>query len=215
MSKKHIHIIEDSELTIYTIKNALEGEYIISYSANSSEFYRTFKSGILPDLYIIDLNLPDIDGTEILLQLKEIKVPKIVYSAQTNPEVIEKCFELGAYDFFKKPTPIKEMKTKIFKVLQYHEMISNNKNVNIDEVKGTIAHFFGQPLTAIGAEIYILKKELAESDDSTAYTSLLRLEKAYDILVKYYHAFKNIDSSKKLPYLNEKNILDLLNEQKF
>jgi hypothetical protein len=38
------------------------------------------------------------------------------------------------------------------------------------------------------------------------------MEKAYQILVSYYNAFKNIDSAKKVSYLNGKNILDLTNE---
>ncbi|MBZ4672064.1 response regulator [Deferribacterales bacterium Es71-Z0220] len=213
MTKKHIHIIEDSELTIYTIKNALEEEYKISFSTNSVEFFKTFKSGFLPDLYIIDLNLPDIDGIQILNELKDIDIPKIVYSAQTNPEIIEECFNLGAYDFLKKPTPLKEMKSRIYKVFQYHEMLNGKKDkINIEEIKGTVAHYFGQPLTALGAEIYILKKQLPNTEDSVTYSSVLRMEKAYQVLVSYYNAFKNIDSAKKVSYLNGKNILDLTNE---
>jgi len=213
MSKKHIHIIEDSELTIYTIKNALEEEYKISLSTNSVEFFKSFQSGFMPDLYIIDLNLPDIDGIQILHELKDTDIPKIVYSAETNSEIIEECFNLGAYDFLKKPTPLKEIRSRIYKVFQYHEMLNNKKyNFYIEEIKGTVAHYFGQPLTALGAELYILKKQISETNESTAYSSLLRMEKAYEILVSYYNAFKNIDSAKKVSYLNGKNILDLTNE---
>jgi hypothetical protein len=105
------------------------------------------------------------------------------------------------------------MKSRIYKVFQYHEMLNGRKdNINIEEIKGTVAHYFGQPLTALGAEIYILKKQLSDTEGSVTYASVLRMEKAYQILVSYYNAFKNIDSAKKVSYLNGKNILDLTNE---
>lgn len=212
MSKKHVHIVEDSEITVYTLNTALGEEYDVSFSMNGEEFLRSFKMGLKADLYIVDLNLPDIDGFAILKILKTANVAKIVYSAQTAPEIIEACFNLGAYDFLKKPTPIKEFKAKIFKALQYYEIIQHKGSVNLDEVKGTVAHFFGQPLTALGAEIYLLKKELGLVEAPDAYSSLLRLEKAYEILVAYYNTFKNMSEPKKMKYLNDKNILDIRSE---
>lgn len=213
MSKKHIHIIEDSELTIHKIKNALEDEYTISFSTKVEEFFKAFKSGPLPDLYIIDLNLPDMDGRDILKKLKDVDIPKIVHSVKTSPEVIEECFNLGAYDFFKKPIPIKEMKSRIYKVFQYYEIVnSKNQSVTFEEIKGAVAHYFGQPLTALGAEIHILKKLIHNTEESAIYSSLLRLEKAYNILVSYYNSFKNIDSPKKISYLKDIKILELNNE---
>lgn len=213
MSRKHIHIIEDSELTIYSIKNEIENEYIVSWSKSFDEFMVNFKSGFIPDIYIIDLNFPDMDGLEILKTLSEIHTPKIVYSSRTDIETIEKCFSLGAYDFLKKPTPPREIKIRIYKALQYFEAISSKENINFDEIKGTIAHFFGQPLTALGTEIYLLKNELGKTESTKTYASLLRLEKAYLILVNYYNTFKNIDNVKKISYLNSKNILDLENNE--
>lgn len=212
MSKKHIHIIEDSEITVYTLKTALSDEYDVTYSMNGEEFLRLFKKDPKADLYVVDLNLPDIDGLSILNILRDTKAAKIVYSAQTDSEIIESCFNAGAYDFLKKPTPIKEFKSKIFKALQYHEIINNSGTVKLDEVKGAVAHFFGQPLTALGAEIYLLKRELATLESSDAYASLLRLERAYDILVDYYNTFKNMSEPKKMKYLNDKQILDIRNE---
>jgi DNA-binding NtrC family response regulator len=211
MNKKHVHIIEDSELTIYTIKSEIEKEFILSSSKNFNEFMINFKSGFIPDLYIIDLNFSDMDGLEILKTLSEVHIPKIVYSSRTDIDTIEKCFSLGAYDFLKKPTPAREIKIRIYKTLQYFETISSKEHLDFDEIKGAVAHYFGQPLTALGTEIYLLKNELGKTASTKAYTSLLRLEKAYSILVNYYNTFKNIDTVKKISYLNSKNILDLEN----
>lgn len=60
-----------------------------------------------PLLILLDLNLPGVDGYEILRKLKESdttrKIPVIVLTTTDNPKEIEKCYELGCNVYITKP----------------------------------------------------------------------------------------------------------------
>ncbi|HCW93953.1 MAG TPA: hypothetical protein DHM44_09760, partial [Flexistipes sinusarabici] len=64
LSSNHLHIIEDSLLTLHILTNSLEEIYSISVSSDRREFIDFLKRGTSPDIYLIDITLPDIDGFE-------------------------------------------------------------------------------------------------------------------------------------------------------
>ncbi len=213
MNNSRLHIVEDSEMTLYLLKNELSDEYSITTSKNKDEFFSFLKKNITPEIYLIDITLPDITGFEILEILKDSPSAKVIYSSTTDPDLIEQAFKQGAHDFIKKPTPVKELKTRLSKTLQFQSLLQD-RNIDFEEVKGTVAHYFGQPLTALGAELYTLKKLLnSGNNDDTIYSSVMRIEKAFDILVDIYNKFKDLDAPAKMNYLNDKKILDLYGDR--
>jgi DNA-binding response OmpR family regulator len=72
------------------------------------------------DLFIFDINTPTIDGLALLekLQAKKIFVPTIFISAITKIEQISKAYELGCYDYLKKPFHLKELTLHIDRLLK-------------------------------------------------------------------------------------------------
>jgi len=72
------------------------------------------------DLFIFDINTPSIDGLSLLekLQQKKIYVPTIFISAITQIEQISKAYELGCYDYLKKPFHLKELTLHIDRLLK-------------------------------------------------------------------------------------------------
>jgi len=71
------------------------------------------------DLYIFDINTPSINGLSLLekLQAQRIYVPTIFISAITQIEQISKAYELGCYDYLKKPFHLKELTLHIDRLL--------------------------------------------------------------------------------------------------
>jgi len=71
------------------------------------------------DLLILDINVPGIDGLSLLesLHVKKIYVPAIYISALVDIEDISRAFDLGCYDYLKKPFHLKELSLRIKKVL--------------------------------------------------------------------------------------------------
>lgn len=71
-----------------------------------------FSKGIIPRLVVLDLNIPKINGTQILKMLKEDprfkNIPTIIYSTSINPLEKQRCLQLGAHSYIIKPVSFRE-----------------------------------------------------------------------------------------------------------
>ena len=118
-----ILIIEDDKFLRELISRKLQGEgYQISEATDGEEGARIAK-GEKPDLILLDLILPGIDGFEVLKRIKESpetrSVPVIILSNLGQKEDIEKGMSLGAVDYLIKahftPGEIVEKIANIFR----------------------------------------------------------------------------------------------------
>jgi DNA-binding response OmpR family regulator len=80
----------------YLVEEAIDGESTIEAVEQCS-----------PDLVLLDLRLPDLDGSEVLRQLRceydAAELPIIMVSAEHDGEVVAGCLSLGACDYVTKP----------------------------------------------------------------------------------------------------------------
>ena len=72
------------------------------------------------DLLILDINVPGISGLDLLEQLHALKIrtPAIYISALVDIEGISRAYDLGCYDYLKKPFHLKELVLRIDKIMQ-------------------------------------------------------------------------------------------------
>ncbi len=72
------------------------------------------------DLFIFDINTPSLDGLSLLerLQREAVDVPTIFISAITEIEQISRAYELGCYDYLKKPFHLKELSLHIERLMK-------------------------------------------------------------------------------------------------
>ncbi|MDY0051553.1 MAG: response regulator transcription factor [Aliarcobacter sp.] len=84
------------------------------------------------DLLILDINLPDIDGFTILEKLHEQKrmIPTIYISALIDIEDISRAFDLGCFDYLKKPFHLKELTLRINKILKTRIVPQTHKRLS-------------------------------------------------------------------------------------
>jgi len=104
MNKK-ILLLEDDTLLAQTLRELLESEaYDVTLVSSGNEAAdRTYDAKF--DLYIFDINVPDINGLELLESLRDAddKTPAIFISALVDLNSISKAFKIGADDYLKKP----------------------------------------------------------------------------------------------------------------
>ncbi|WP_026889446.1 response regulator [Clostridium beijerinckii] len=96
-----------------------------------------------PDLIILDLGLPDIDGINVITKVREwSKIPIIIVSARENERQKIEALDKGADDYLTKPFGIGELLARI-RVSLRHSIIntSENKNTEIFKVKGLVIDF--------------------------------------------------------------------------
>src|SRR3569623_1416759 len=76
-----------------------------------------------PDVFVLDLMMPDMDGYELLERLRHDEslkpVPIVMYSAVGDPRADDRARALGADDFIPKPTPFPEILNRIAKLLPH------------------------------------------------------------------------------------------------
>lgn len=69
--------------------------------------------GNLPDILLLDLNMPVLNGLEVLKILREREdiedLPIIILTTSSNQNDIDQCYRLGANSFITKPSSFKEM----------------------------------------------------------------------------------------------------------
>ena len=98
--------MDDSETNLMTAKLALEGEYK-SYALLSAARMFKLAEKIMPDLILLDIDMPNMDGFEVMEAIignKRLKaVPVVFLTARSDPESEIRGFEMGALDFITKP----------------------------------------------------------------------------------------------------------------
>jgi len=73
-----------------------------------------------PDLLLLDIRMPGMDGIEVLDRLKvgHPGLPVIVVSASADQSLVEGCLERGATDYLIKPFDARALETKVYSVLE-------------------------------------------------------------------------------------------------
>lgn len=102
---KTILVVDDESSIVQTLSGILQDEGFEVISASDGETALQVVEEDVPDLVLLDISLPGMDGLEVLHQLKEHQplLPVIMVSAYGNVENAVKATRLGAYDFIEKP----------------------------------------------------------------------------------------------------------------
>ena len=106
--QRTILIIEDDSFFIQMLTELLESAGYIVYATKDGKTGLEMIGRVSPDIVILDWNLPDIMGFDVLKQIKSnIKyshLPVIVLTGHSNPKVVKEAITLGASYFIVKPT---------------------------------------------------------------------------------------------------------------
>lgn len=86
------------------------------------DFLSKTKDEDLPSLIVLDYNMPNMNGAEVLEQLckdpRYQSIPKIVWSTSNNSNYIKECMEKGATDYFIKPATHKNLQEQAAQMLE-------------------------------------------------------------------------------------------------
>ncbi|HRY82369.1 MAG TPA: response regulator [Candidatus Moranbacteria bacterium] len=123
-AKKTIMIVEDDSfvMDIYETKIAKEGFGVIT-AVNGAEAVKKLEEGARPDLILLDIIMPYMDGLEVLKKIKSNdnlkNIPVVLLTNLSQKEEIQEGFDLGAEDYLIKShfTP-SEVMEKINKYLK-------------------------------------------------------------------------------------------------
>ena len=121
---KKIMMVDDEEDQIFGIKTVLEKKYGDEYKVipanNGAECFELLKNNELPDLILLDIMMPEMNGWQVFNKLKENPswkdIPVVFLTARTD-EIVENAGSFLGDDFIEKPVRIEELKKRIDIVL--------------------------------------------------------------------------------------------------
>ena len=102
---KRILIVDDEKLNINVLVDLLKPDYKIMAAKSGEKALKAAHSKKPPDLVLLDIMMPEMDGYEVLEHVKSEKHKSIiiVISADIQPEARDRVMKSGALDFIRKP----------------------------------------------------------------------------------------------------------------
>ncbi|GHU13262.1 hypothetical protein FACS1894161_3060 [Spirochaetia bacterium] len=104
--KKMIMLVDDNPTNLRTGKNVLAGHYTVATAPSAAKLFGLLENNV-PDLILLDIDMPEMDGYEAIKVLKENlatrDIPVIFLTGMTEGEEEAKGRALGAVDYITKP----------------------------------------------------------------------------------------------------------------
>ncbi|WP_243844002.1 two-component system response regulator KdpE [Paraburkholderia caballeronis] len=117
----NVVVIEDDRHIRRFVRTSLEGEAMRVVEAETGQRGLAMAAGTRPDLVIVDLGLPDVDGLDVIRQLREwSSMPVIVLSARSLEQQKVAALDAGADDYLTKPFGVGELVARIRAQLRRH-----------------------------------------------------------------------------------------------
>lgn len=137
----NICVIDDeSEIQLFVGTVLATAGYNLQYAATGAEALTLFSDSI-PDIILLDVHLPDINGLELLKEFKKNKklkdVPVLVMTCDASRATINEAYELNVYDFIEKPINPTLLNKKVESALERKHIIDElqvNEN-NMEKIQ--------------------------------------------------------------------------------
>lgn len=160
--KAKILVIEDEKNICSFICTVLKINGYDVLSAGTGKQGLSMVSSHCPDLVILDLGLPDIDGTEVLARIREwSQVPIIVVSARIHENDKVQALDSGADDYITKPFGSNELLARIRTALRHSVTQSGNavRSDGIYATGGLIIDLNRRRITVDGEDVHLTQNE--------------------------------------------------------
>ena len=127
--KKKIMMVDDVLLNHATARDVLEDTYDLYEAHSGTEAFEMLKD-VEPDLILLDLMMPGIDGFEVIRRLRAdpatADIQIVILSALNSQEDVVKGFNVGANDFIMKPIIMEKLLSCVITQMQLVEVKAKN-----------------------------------------------------------------------------------------
>lgn len=154
-NKQVVLVVDDDPVNFDVIEILLfKEEYELHYKDNGTDAIASLAE-IKPDIILLDVMMPYMDGIEVCQQIKNAKkwqhIPIIIISALSDKEDLARCLEAGADDFISKPINSLELCARVRSMLRIKSQYDHIQETMVlrEEMMQTIVHDLRNPLVGI------------------------------------------------------------------
>lgn len=169
MQGKRILLVEDESSIVDVVSQALRRHGFEVSTADNGDDALEMLYPVLPDLVLLDLMLPGMDGWEVCRRIRSASetkaLPIIMMTARRDERDLVQGLGIGADDYIKKPFSLVELVARVKSVIRRTQMVQNEPTVSIGDLEidleGQVAKLGGEELNLSLTE-YKLLRILAE-----------------------------------------------------
>lgn len=202
MIMKKILIIEDSPLVQMVLSEIFHKTYVLEIRGDGLAGLSAAQIGH-PDLILLDIHLPGMDGYEVCRILKENHetrgIPVIFITSMGSENEKVKGFKAGADDYVVKPFYNRELQARVKLHLSLRQLkiqaLNLERLTTFKEMAVAISHEINNPLTSIIAFLHHLKAELADAPSSVT----IALDSISKDITRIQKITKNLATADKAP----------------
>jgi len=120
--KKKIVVIDDDEPIRVMTQGILEDDYDVTTVSSGKEALNMFFKGYVPHLVLLDLTMPEMDGWNTFMRIRDISVlhqtPIAIFTTSEDQEDKDRAQGLGVVDYIQKPCGSKELLERVNHIIQ-------------------------------------------------------------------------------------------------
>lgn len=153
INKQKILIVDDSNENIVLLDSMLKDDYEVLFATSGQRALEVAQESE-PDIILLDIIMPEMDGYEVIENLKDNtqtqNIPVIFLTAKTSKEDLLKGFQLGSVDYIAKPFFEEEIKARLKTHLDNRQLIKQLESANkkLEQIS------LSDPLTGIANRRY-------------------------------------------------------------
>jgi signal transduction histidine kinase len=215
--KSKILIVDDAVDTVELLRKRFQAEGYETAEAYNGEEGLQKVPEFNPDLIVLDIMMPKIDGYEVCQRLKADEntkyIPILMLTAKGEVEDKIKGLDIGADDYLSKPFEYKELSARARSLLTtkaaHEKKVEEEKSGALEQMMDQVAHEIRNPLTAIGGFARKVYRNLPENDSNRKYMEIILEDvTVLENMIKQLIELKSMDISYKEPT----NINDVIQE---
>lgn len=159
-NKMTVLLIEDEDAILNFMTAILNSNGYRSLTAKTAETGLSMITSYGPDLILLDLGLPDLDGLEVLRSIRQwSQIPVIVVSARGREEEKVKALDLGADDYITKPFGTAELLARMRTAFRHSHSKINGKRITAYQSGELMIDFERRLVQLAGEDIHLSRIE--------------------------------------------------------